>query len=81
MPSLHRLLGASPDKSHEDDQTGGLEHLFYNEKLRELGLFILEKRRLQGDLTMVFQFLNRGYRKAGEGLYVRERADSTVVLI
>jgi len=41
----------------------------------ELGLFSLEKRRLQGDLIAAFQCLKWAYKKAGEGLFTRVCSD------
>lgn len=55
----------------------GLEHVSYEDGLRELGLFRLRKRRLQGDLTETFQYLNGAYKKAGKGHFTRECSNRT----
>jgi len=55
----------------------GMEHLSYEERLRDLRLFVLEKRRLQRDLITASQYLKGAYKKAVEGLYTRACSDRT----
>ena len=51
-----------------------LEHLSYEGRLRKLGLFWLENRRLQKDVIAALWYLEGNYRKAGKELchFVRE---------
>lgn len=39
----------------------GLEHLPYENRLRGLVVFSMERRRLQRDLIVAFQYLKRGF--------------------
>ena len=52
-----------PELDHEDIK--GLENFSYAERLRGMGLFSLEKRRLQGDFIVAFRNLKGTYKQKG----------------
>jgi len=71
----HGTIGAGAEEGDKHDPRA--EHLSCEDTLRELGLFSLEKCRLQGDLIAACQYFKGSCKKDGDKHFSRACCDRT----